>query len=129
MPWDFPVEINCYEAFAYCRWLSKKENKFYRLPTEDEYYVMLKHIKFDLISATKNIGLKIASPSPIDKFKFNEIYDPMGNVWQWTKTPMYPFKGFEVHPIYDDFTMPTFDDKHNLFKGGSWMSTGNLAIP
>jgi len=42
---------------------------------------------------------------------------------------MYPFKGFEVHPIYDDFTMPTFDDKHNLFKGGSWISTGNLAIP
>lgn len=42
---------------------------------------------------------------------------------------MYPFKGFEVHPIYDDFTMPTFDDKHNLIKGGSWISTGNLAIP
>lgn len=34
-----------------------------------------------------------------------------------------------MHPIYDDFTMPTFDDKHNLIKGGSWISTGNLAIP
>jgi hypothetical protein len=53
----------------------------------------------------------------------------MGNVWQWTRTPMYPFTGFEVHPIYDDFTMPTFDDKHNMIKGGSWISTGNLAIP
>lgn len=42
---------------------------------------------------------------------------------------MYPFTGFEVHPVYDDFTMPTFDDKHNLMKGGSWASTGNLAIP
>ncbi len=39
---------------------------------------------------------------------------------------MYPFKGFEVHYVYDDFTMPTFDDKHNLIKGGSWSSTGNL---
>jgi hypothetical protein len=42
---------------------------------------------------------------------------------------MYPFTGFEVHPIYDDFTMPTFDDKHNMIKGGSWISTGNLRIP
>jgi len=42
---------------------------------------------------------------------------------------MYPFKGFEVHPVYDDFTMPTFDDKHNLIKGGSWISMGNLEKP
>ena len=36
--------------------------------------------------------------------------------------------GFEVHPIYDDFSAPTFDGKHNLFKGGCWISTGNYAI-
>jgi putative 4-mercaptohistidine N1-methyltranferase len=32
-----------------------------------------------------------------------------------------------VHPIYDDFTTPTFDQRHNLFKGGSWISCGNEA--
>jgi len=32
-----------------------------------------------------------------------------------------------VHPLYDDFSTPTFDGKHNLFKGGSWISTGNEA--
>ena len=26
--------------------------------------------------------------------------------WQWTDTPIYPFDGFRVHPIYDDFTTP-----------------------
>ena len=35
--------------------------------------------------------------------------------------------GFEVHPYYDDFSTPTFDEKHNLIKGGSWISTGNEA--
>jgi formylglycine-generating enzyme required for sulfatase activity len=40
---------------------------------------------------------------------------------------MYPYLGFECHPVYDDFTIPTFDDKHNLIKGGSWVSCGNLA--
>ncbi len=47
LPWDFPVEINCFEASAYCRWLSKKGGKAFRLPTEDEHYAMLKHIKYD----------------------------------------------------------------------------------
>jgi putative 4-mercaptohistidine N1-methyltranferase len=35
--------------------------------------------------------------------------------------------GFKVHPYYDDFSTPTFDGKHNLIKGGSWISTGNEA--
>jgi len=34
-----------------------------------------------------------------------------------------------VHPVYDDFTTPTFDDRHNLIKGGSWISCGNEASP
>jgi putative 4-mercaptohistidine N1-methyltranferase len=29
--------------------------------------------------------------------------------------------------MYDDFSTPTFDGKHNLIKGGSWISTGNEA--
>lgn len=90
---------------------------------------MLKAIEFDHTKVRNNIALTHASPSPVDKYQEKGIYDVMGNVWQWTRTPMYPFKGIEVHPVYDDFTMPTFDDKHNLFKGGSWISTGNLALP
>nr|WP_245625971.1 putative 4-mercaptohistidine N1-methyltransferase [Marinifilum fragile] len=42
--------------------------------------------------------------------------------------PISGLDGFEVHPFYDDFSTPTFDAKHNLIKGGSWISTGNLAI-
>ncbi len=43
------------------------------------------------------------------------------------KPPSPDSTGFEVHPVYDDFSTPTFDTRHNLIKGGSWISTGNEA--
>ena len=58
----------------------------------------------------------------------NGMYDVVGNVWQWSRTYMHPFEGFEVHPAYDDFTVPTFDNKHALILGASWASSGNLTV-
>ena len=63
----------------------------------------------------------------MDHFSFGEFCDIIGNVWQWTETPISGFTGFEIHPWYDDFSTPTFDTQHNLIKGGSWISTGNEA--
>ena len=57
-----------------------------------------------------------------------DFYDVIGNVWQWTETPITGFEGFKVHSYYDDFSTPTFDGLHNLIKGGSWITTGNEAI-
>ena len=122
LPHNHPVEVNYHEAKAYCNWLSFKEDKKLRLPSEDEWYRLVE------VSDIKksNINLEhFASTVPVDQFKHGEFYDAIGNVWQWSQTPMYPFEGFEVHPIYDDFTTPTFDTRHNLMKGGSWISTGN----
>jgi putative 4-mercaptohistidine N1-methyltranferase len=63
----------------------------------------------------------------VTQFAFGDFYDVIGNVWQWTETPITGFEGFEVHPCYDDFSTPTFEGLHNLMKGGSWISTGNEA--
>jgi putative 4-mercaptohistidine N1-methyltranferase len=69
------------------------------------------------------------SPCPVNRHQFDGgLFDLIGNVWQWTETPIDGHDGFEVHPSYDDFSTPTFDGKHNLFKGGCWISTGNYAI-
>ena len=105
------------------------------LPTEDEYSRLRDFAKvstyLEWIDAGKtegNIALdKYASPCPVDTFKQGDFYDVVGNVWQWSRTPIYPFEGFKVHPIYDDFTVPTFDGKHNIINGASWVSCGNLA--
>jgi len=57
-----------------------------------------------------------------------DFYDVIGNVWQWSETPIDGYPGFKVHPVYDDFSTPTFDGKHNMIKGGCFISTGNYAI-
>lgn len=79
--------------------------------------------------APGNINLAFwASSCPVDSFAQGEFYDVVGNVWQWTTTPINGFEGFRVHPLYDDFSTPTFDGKHAIIKGGSWISTGNEAL-
>ena len=127
LPFDWPVEVNALEAEAFCRWKSHKEGRRIMLPTEDEY-MRLRDVVGDTGEA--NIALReMASSVSVNTHKHGDFYDIAGNVWQWTRTPIYPFEGFRVHPIYDDFTVPTFDGKHNLIKGGSWISCGNLADP
>ncbi len=145
MPYSWPVDVNVLEAQAFCRWKSCKENIDYTLLSEEQFYALYEraNIKdvpnFDDSKANINLSY-FASACPVDMFKFqgnfssnyetafssfDDIYDVVGNVWQWSRTPIYPFDGFYIHPLYDDFSVPTFDNKHNLIKGGSFISTGN----
>ena len=136
LPPSWPVEVNALEAEAFCRWKSAQEGITVKLPTEDEYARLRTFAKvpeYDVWmqegDTDANIALrKYASSTPVDQYAHGGFCDVAGNVWQWTRTPIYPYEGFEVHPVYDDFTVPTFDGKHNLIKGGSWISCGNLAI-
>lgn len=132
MPWNWPVEVNYLEAKAFCNWKSEKTGRHFRLPTEAEWYRL--HNAAGLTEVTEwekapgNINLEyFTSPCPVDLFEQGDFFDVAGNVWQWTETPITGFPGFKVHPMYDDFSTPTFDGKHNLIKGGSWISTGNEA--
>jgi len=133
MRWDWPVEVNYHEAKAFCNWKQEQLGQPVRLPTEDEWYRLydtagLGEVPSDRAAAA-NIHLDhYASPCPVTEFRHGELYDVIGNVWQWTETPIYPFDGFQVHPHYDDFTTPTFDDRHNLIKGGSWIACGNESL-
>lgn len=133
MPWDWPVEVNYHEAKAFCNWKSVRDKLPVRLPTEDEWYRLYDSSNLSDVSATQlaagNLHLDYyASSCPVNEFKHGDFFDVVGNVWQWTETPTYPFTGFEVHPHYDDFTTPTFDDRHNLIKGGAWISCGNESL-
>ncbi len=130
MPWSWPVEVNCLEARAFCAWKAAQSGLVVRLPSEDEWGRLYDHAGLAEVPADAparaNLHLDYAaSPCPVDTFQHGELFDVVGNVWQWTQTPIYPFDGFRVHPLYDDFTTPTFDGRHNLIKGGSWISAGN----
>lgn len=133
MPWDWPVEVNYHEAKAFCNWKKRQTGQPVRLPSEDEWHRIHAHSGLAEIPedslASANIHLDYhASSCPVNQFQHGELFDVVGNVWQWTETPIYPFDGFDVHPLYDDFTTPTYDSRHNLFKGGSWISSGNEAL-
>ncbi|WP_291511321.1 5-histidylcysteine sulfoxide synthase [Acidithiobacillus sp.] len=130
MPWDWPVEVNYHEAAAFCAWKSAQTGEKLRLPTEDEWRRLRDLSGLPDADAWREAPGQIAlakgcSPCPVDRYRHGDCYDVVGNVWQWTETPIYPFPGFEVHPYYDDFTVPTFDQRHNLIKGGSFISCGN----
>jgi len=137
MPWDWPAITNQLEAEAFTRWKSSKLNATIRLLTEDEWHVLRQLGEYGSLEqpnwqlAPGNINLEFyASESPVDMFAWGNtsFFDIIGNVWQHTLTPSYPFDGFQVHAIYDDFSAPCFGADHNLIKGGSWVSTGNEAI-
>jgi 5-histidylcysteine sulfoxide synthase/putative 4-mercaptohistidine N1-methyltranferase len=137
MPWNWPVDVNALEAAAFCRWKSAKTGKNVRLPTEAEWFCLREEIPSDQPnwkSAPGNINLEHgASACPVDRFgtvtkRGEKFFDIIGNVWQWTQTPIDGLPGFEVHEVYDDFSTPTFDGQHNLIKGGSYFSTGNSAL-
>jgi 5-histidylcysteine sulfoxide synthase/putative 4-mercaptohistidine N1-methyltranferase len=142
LPLDWPAEVNYLEAKAFCNWKNSIENTqvnsepkshlTYRLPTEAEWLCLRDKVKGDLPSwdiVPGNVNHEhYASSCPVNMFAQDEFYDIVGNVWQWTESAIDGFDGFSVHPLYDDFSTPTFDGQHNLIKGGSWISCGNEAM-
>lgn len=135
LPLNWPVEVNYLEAKAFCQWKNSfaatNNKQFIRLPTEAEWLCLREKVSGDVTSwqtAPANINNQYyASSCPVDQFEHDGLFDVIGNVWQWTESSIDGFQGFDVHPLYDDFSTPTFDGKHNLIKGGSWISTGNEA--
>ncbi|MDF7824922.1 5-histidylcysteine sulfoxide synthase [Pontiellaceae bacterium B12227] len=130
LPMNWPAEVCYLEAKAFCNCKSASTGQHVRMPDEAEYRRLLEVSGLDVehhevpVAANWNLE-QFASSVPVDTFAHGDFFDLVGNVWQWNETPIYAFDGFEVHPLYDDFTVPTYDNRHNLIKGGSWISTGN----
>jgi len=149
MPWSWPAEVNYHEAKAYCAWRSEQEGTtlLYRVITEGEHNRMRDSACFDEtagiardavmttsgheMAETKGINLNLAygAQSPVDALPPSStgFYDVFGNVWQWCEDDFNPLSDFRVHYMYDDFSTPCFDGKHNMLLGGSFISTGDEA--
>lgn len=132
MQWNFPVITNYYEAKAFCKYKSEKENKNYRLLHEKEYKILSSH-QNDVVKNDNhqdfNFNLQNLSENAVDANYAcnNKVHDVDGNVWQWLEDRFNPLDGFEIHPYYVDFSAPCFDDQHQMIAGSSFFSTGNLA--
>ncbi|CCW67402.1 unnamed protein product [Phytomonas sp. Hart1] len=134
LPWDWPCELNHLEASAFCNFMSEKMGRKVRLPTEEEWtllydrYIQRDQTEWGKVLAPGNLNLEhYQSSCPVNLFQHGDLFDVIGNVWQHCGTPVYPLKGYKVHPFYDDFSLPTFDGLHASMKGGTWVTTGNAA--
>ncbi|MFB2838051.1 5-histidylcysteine sulfoxide synthase [Floridanema evergladense] len=134
LPLDWPVEVNHYEAMAYCRW----KGETIRLMSEAEWHLVTygsdangKTSELDRINDF-NLNLKFGSPSPVGILKQAEspsgLYDLRGNVWEWLNDDFNPLSGFKTHFLYEDNATPFFDNQHKMMLGGAWATNGTEAL-
>jgi aromatic-L-amino-acid decarboxylase len=75
--------------------------------------------KFDE-TFSSNFNLMWSSPRNVDT-------ELSGNVWHWMLDQFNPLNEFKVNVLYDDFSTPCFDGKHQMILGGSFISCGDEA--
>jgi len=146
---DHPVvDVSWQDAKAFCAWLSNKEKKTYRLPTEAEWeYACRAGTKTayahgddpEGLAATGNgadasararfpgwsIGIKGKDghlfTAPVGQFKANAfgLHDMHGNVWEWCEDRYVPNSYPKEKQV--DPTGPA-EGKARVQRGGGWSS-------
>ncbi|GAB4212967.1 MAG: hypothetical protein OHK0012_08240 [Synechococcales cyanobacterium] len=128
LPLSWPVEVNHYEASAYCRWYTERHGEAVHLVSEAEWQWMLS--LFETEHSDYHLYLHLGSPRPVHSPKQDQAlvpHDLRGNVWEWTRDPFTPLAGFAPHPLYPEHAAPFFDQDHRMMLGGSWISQGSMA--
>jgi formylglycine-generating enzyme required for sulfatase activity len=141
---DHPVvNVTWNDAVAFCKWLSAREKKEYRLPTEAEWeyacragtstrfyfgddedelvrYANVADASFRRKLPGERRGMKgddgFAFTAPVKSFKANPwgLYDMHGNVWQWCADGKRKYEaGSRTDPIGPD-------SAERVLHGGSW---------
>ncbi|MGO8751456.1 MAG: formylglycine-generating enzyme family protein [Thermoguttaceae bacterium] len=140
------VNVSWNDAMAFCKWLSEKQGKTYRLPTEAEWEYACRagtttrfHSGDDpeTLAKVANVAdatVKARFPywnttikgsdgyvftSPVGKFKPNAfgLYDMHGNAWQWC-ADWYGEEYYAKSPAGDPTGPDTGDER--VRRGGSW---------
>ena len=143
------VNITWQDAVDFCQWLSRKEGKTYRLPTEAEWEYACRastatrystgsdpeslvdganlydastkkvFMQWEKFAVTRNDGFEFTAP--VGSFRPNRfgLYDMHGNVWEWC-SDWYDENYFGKSPI-DDPQGPKSGEL-KVRRGGSWHS-------
>lgn len=56
------------------------------------------------------------------------LLDGVGQSWEWCANTLHPYPGFRAWP-YDGYSMPYFDDRHYVLRGGSRYTQGIIKRP
>ena len=133
------VHVTWYEAEAWCRWAGR------RLPWEAEWEVAAQRVPSPdhdtLHGVMRRYPWGEAPPSPtqanmdgryggtvaVTAFPEGDsgygCRQMAGNVWEWTASGFDAYTGFVADP-WKDYSVPYFDGRHGVLRGGSWATRG-----
>jgi formylglycine-generating enzyme required for sulfatase activity len=127
---DHPVVcVSWNDAVAFCNWLSKKEGKNYRLPTEAEWEYGCRagstgrwffgDNEGDLVHYARIGSNSRGHPSPAAGLRENAwgLHDLHGSVWQWCQDH-YDANYYETSPPKDPSGRAAGSGR--VVRGGSW---------
>ena len=132
---DWPASVMHCEAGAFARWRGA------RLPTEGEYHRAAfgapdggprEHPWGDDPARAEhgNLGFRRWSPAPVGGHPAGAsafgVHELVGNGWEWTSTPFFPFPGFQPLEGYEGYSADFFDDRHFVMLGASWATDASL---
>jgi formylglycine-generating enzyme len=147
------VNVSWNDAVAFCKWLSKKEGKNYRLPTEAEWEYACRagtttryysgddpetlskvgnvadaafKAKFPAAKGTTKASDGYVFTAPVGKFKPNAfaLYDMHGNAYEWC-ADWYDPEYYATSPV-DDPSGPISGADHPV-RGGNWSGREDTA--
>jgi len=127
---DRPVNhVSWYEADAFARWAGK------RLPTEQEWEKAaacdpetntVQPYPWGVTPATHdhaNLDQRLGQPTPVGSYprgrSFYGCHQMLGDVWEWTASPMAPYPGYEPFPE-ERHSAALFAGGRMVVRGGSW---------
>lgn len=135
------VHVSWYEAEAYCNWAGR------RLPTEAEWEMAAsaepspdgpgiterkpQYPWGDSPPGPHQANLDSRLMGCVDVGAFPSGDSPfgcrqmLGNVWEWTASPFYPFPGYVVDFPYREYSAPWFGYR-KVLKGGAWATRSRL---
>jgi formylglycine-generating enzyme required for sulfatase activity len=132
---DHPVVgVSWYDAGAYCRWLSDKTGRVYRLPAEAEWEKAARGTDGQIYPwgdewDASRCNCSSTQTTPVTAYPSSQsphgCYDMAGNVWEWTttlwgsdwKSPdfSYPYQSDDGRE-----DLKADETVHRLFRGGSF---------
>jgi iron(II)-dependent oxidoreductase len=129
-PYQPVVNVNWYEAEAYCRWSGR------RLPAEAEWEAAAcgpgpkRRFPWGEAPPAGRANLDGRAGGCLDVGALAEsdgafgCRQMIGNVWEWTAADFLPYPGFVADP-YKEYSAPWFGT-HKVLRGGCWATRGRL---
>ena len=135
------IHVNWYEAEAFCRWAGR------RLPSEAEWELAASAEPSrdggGILPSKRLYPWGEETPSPslanLDGWSMGCLdvaalpegdsafgcRQMMGNVWEWTSSPFYPFPGYLLDQPYKEYSAPWFGYR-KVLRGGAWPTRGRM---